>query len=172
MLSMATVLCIEDDKMFAEIVCKALKRDGFEVIHATNGDEGVRKAMEDAPDAILLDIGLPKKDGFEVLEILKSSDETRSIPVVMLSRLSSKEDVNQCFELGCEEYLIKTQHSPEDVVEHVRKILKLTPGFTVPEALIVIAVILALAGLLWWQLGHPKPVPFPDQGSVILEVEN
>ncbi|MCR4256584.1 MAG: response regulator [Candidatus Uhrbacteria bacterium] len=168
---MATILCIEDDKMFAEIVCKALMRDGFEVIHATNGEEGVRKATEDAPDAILLDIGLPKKDGFEVLEILKSSDETKSIPVVMLSRLSSKEDVNQCFELGCEEYLIKTQHSPEDVVEHVRKILKLAPGFTVPEALAVVAVILILAGLVWWQLGNPKPSMSPESGNVTLEEE-
>lgn len=166
---MATVLCIEDDKVFADIVCKALMRDGFDVIHATNGEEGLRKAKDQAPDVILLDIGLPKKDGFEVLEALKATDETRDIPVLMLSRLSSKEDVDQCFELGCEEYLIKTQHSPEDVVGHIRRVLKLSPGFTLPEALIVLFVIFVLAGLAWWQFGHPKPSMPPEPGNVILE---
>ncbi|MEK7473822.1 MAG: response regulator [Patescibacteria group bacterium] len=166
---MATILCIEDDKIFADIVCKALMRGGFEVIHTTDGEDGLRKAKEQAPDAILLDIGLPKKDGFEVLEILKASDETKSIPVVMLSRLSSREDVDQCFALGCEEYLIKTEHSPEDIVLHMRRVLKQMPGFTIPEALIVVFVILALAGLTWWQLGHPRLAPFSEQGSVILD---
>ncbi len=168
---MATILCIEDDKVFADIVCKALMRDGFEVIHATNGEDGLRKAKEQAPDVILLDIGLPKKDGFEVLETLKASDETKAIPVVMLSRLSSREDVDQCFALGCEEYLIKTEHSPEDIVSHMRRVLKLAPGFTIPEALIVVFVILALAGLAWWQFSHPQPSTPTEPGNVILEPE-
>ncbi len=168
---MPTILCIEDDKVFADIVCKTLTRAGFDVIHATNGEDGLRKAREEMPDAILLDIGLPRKDGFEVLESLKAADQVKDIPVVMLSRLSSKEDVDQCFALGCAEYLIKTQHSPEDVVNHLRRILNLAPGFTLAEGLAVGLVILAMAGLLWWQWSHPKPAPMPEPGSVILEQE-
>lgn len=168
---MPTILCIEDDKIFADIVCKTLMREGFDVIHATNGEDGLRKAREGMPDAILLDIGLPKKDGFEVLEALKAETGTKTIPVVMLSRLSSKEDVDQCFALGCDEYLIKTQHTPEDVAAHLRRILKFAPGFTLIEGLIVGLVILAMAGLLWWQWSHPKPPPIPEPGNVILEQE-
>lgn len=169
MSGMPLILCVEDDKTFADIVCRSLRREGFEVIHATNGEEGLRKATDETPDAIVLDIGLPKKDGFEVLAALKEDEATKQIPVVMLSRLSSKEDVRQCYDLGCEAYLIKTQHAPEDVADHLKKILKLAGGFTLAEALVVITVILAMLGLLWWQFSYPRPAPVPESGNVILE---
>ncbi len=114
-----TVLSIEDDLVFADILGKTLESAGFAVIKVGNGDDGLKRAKSDHPDAILSDIGLPRKDGFELLEELKALPETSSIPVFMLSRLSSREDVQRCFALGCTDYLIKTQHHPEDVVRRL-----------------------------------------------------
>jgi CheY-like chemotaxis protein len=165
---MPIILSIEDDDVFADIVRSALVREGFEVVRAIDGEEGLKKALEEKPDAILLDIGLPKIDGFKVLEKLQSDDQTSAIPVVMLSRLSSKEDVDQCFALGCREYLIKTQHSPDDIVHHLRKLVGLA-AFTLFEALIVVAAILLLGGLAWWQLAHPKPPVSLPAGNVELQ---
>lgn len=116
-----TVLHVEDDKLFADIIRRALEAQGFVVVHAVNGEEALRRAS--SADVILLDIGLPQKDGFDVLAELKANVDTSNIPVIMLSRLSSKDDVEQCQTLGCAEYLIKTQHSPEDIANHVRRIL-------------------------------------------------
>lgn len=165
---MSRILCVEDDKMFADILCRAFQRDGFEVIQAGNGEEGLRKAAEAAPDLIVLDIGLPKKDGFEVLEALKADPTLAHIPVMMLSRLSTKEDVEQCFALGCVEYLIKTHHTPEEVVLHVRRLLHMKPAFTLTEAIAVIGVILLAVGILVWQMSNPKPAQAPEPGNVPL----
>lgn len=163
------ILCVEDDKVFADILGRAFEQGGFEVVLATNGEEGLKKAGDESPDLIVLDIGLPKKDGFEVLETLKADPVLRSIPVMMLSRLSTKEDVEQCFSLGCAEYLIKTQHPPEEVVQHARRLLRMKPAFTLTEAFAVIGVVLIAAGILWWQLAHPKPATQPEPGNVPLE---
>lgn len=149
------VLHVEDDRMYADIIRKALEAQGFSVQHVSTGEEALRRAS--TADVILLDIGLPQKDGFDVLGELKAQAETSGIPVIMLSRLSSKEDVEQCRTLGCAEYLIKTQHSPEDIANHVRRILAGRPGFTKLEAIVVIAVLILLGGLVYWQLSHPKP---------------
>ena len=116
-----TVLSVEDDLVFADILAKTLERAGFSVIKSANGEDGLKRAKSDKPDAILSDIGLPHKDGFELLEELKASPETSSIPVFMLSRLSSREDVDRCFSLGCADYLIKTQHHPEDVARRLHR---------------------------------------------------
>jgi len=168
-MSERVVLHVEDDKMYADIIRKALEAQGFSVQHVSSGEEALRRAT--AADVILLDIGLPQKDGFDVLGELKAQAETKNTPVIMLSRLSSKEDVDQCRELGCTEYLIKTQHSPEDIANHVRRILAGRPGFTKLEALIVLAAIALLGGLLYWQLAHPKPPQTPANvpGEVQLE---
>lgn len=166
------ILCVEDDKMFADILSRAFEQDGFEVVVATNGEEGLRKAADESPDLIVLDIGLPKKDGFEVLQTLKADPVLNTIPVMMLSRLSTKEDVEQCFALGCAEYLIKTQHPPEEVVKHARRLLRMKPAFTLSEAMVVIGVILLAAGILLWQLSHPRLAPPPEPGNVLLEEAN
>ncbi len=122
------ILCVEDDKTFADILIRHLQQAGFEVTHAMNGEDGGKRARSEQPDAILLDIGLPQKDGFTLLEELKSDAETSKIPVFMLTRLSTREDLERCFRLGCTDYLIKTQQHPADVVRRLKKHFGLDKG--------------------------------------------
>lgn len=161
---MKRVLSIEDDAVFAGILAKTLESAGFEVIRSNNGEEGLKRAVYDKPDAILLDIGLPRKDGFELLEELKGTTETAAIPVFMLSRLSSREDVDRCFSLGCTDYLIKTQHHPEDVARRIHRYFGKQDGFARWEVLVALGIVLIGASVLWWQVAYPKtpaPVPMP-----------
>jgi DNA-binding response OmpR family regulator len=160
-----TILSIEDDAVFAGILAKTLEAGGFTVLKSSNGDDGLKRAKSEKPDAIVLDIGLPQKDGFELLEELKGTSETSHIPVFMLSRLSSREDIDKCFSLGCSDYLIKTQHHPEDVARRLNRHFGMEDGFARWEVLVALGVVLLAASLLWWQLGHPKvPAPAPTQG--------
>jgi DNA-binding response OmpR family regulator len=163
-----TVLSVEDDAVFADILAKNLESGGFSVIKSSNGEDGFKRAVSDKPDAILLDIGLPRKDGFELLEALKAAPETYAIPVFMLSRLSSREDVDKCFSLGCTDYMIKSQHHPEDVVRRLNRHFGLEDGFARWEVLVALGVVLLAASLLWWQLGHPKVAPEPQLPGVEL----
>ncbi|MCC7522814.1 response regulator [Candidatus Uhrbacteria bacterium] len=133
---MAKIFWMEDDAAYAAILKKALHSAGHEVVHASNGEDGLRRVTAEGADLILLDIGLPAKDGFEVLEALKSGESTKRIPVVMLSRLCSREDLDRCFGLGCDEYLIKTQHGSDDIVRHINRRLG-AAGFSIPEGLAV-----------------------------------
>jgi len=114
------VLMIEDDAFFAKILAQHLIAADFEVIHATNGEDGVQQAIDEQPDAIVLDVDLPKKDGFEALEELKAHPETRTIPVMMLTSLSAREDIARCFKHGACEYFIKAHHGPEEVVKKLQ----------------------------------------------------
>ena len=166
-----TILCVEDDQVFAGIVAKTLEAAGFSAVACGNGEEGLRRAKADRPDAILLDIGLPRKDGFELLEDLKKDPETWSIPVFMLSRLSSREDIDRCFTLGCEDYLIKAQQNPEDAARRLQKHFGVQSGFARWEVLVGLGILFVAASLLYWQLSHPKiPSPVPS-GGVQLEAE-
>lgn len=117
------ILMIEDDPLFADIHVKLLREHGFLVTQVTNGDDALRKFEVDPPDLVLLDIGLPRKDGFAVLEDVRQLETGKDVPVVMLTRLSAKEDIDRAFQLGASEYLIKTQHTPAEVVQHVEKLL-------------------------------------------------
>lgn len=124
LLSMPRIFWIEDDTTYAAILGRRLERAGFELQTANNGEDGLKRIMADPPDLVLLDIGLPGKDGFQVLEELKADLAMSRIPVVMLSRLSSREDVERCQRSGCAEYLIKTQHDPEELVRHLKRMLQ------------------------------------------------
>lgn len=111
------VLVIEDDAHYAHILQEKFEKKGFKVILAENGELGLKAAERKNPDIITLDVMLPIINGFDVLRTLKAQEQTKSIPVIMHTTLGQREDIQKAFDMGCEDYLIKTQSVPEDVVD-------------------------------------------------------
>jgi DNA-binding response OmpR family regulator len=119
-----TILIIEDDKFLRELIAQKLLKENYEISEAVDGEEGIKKIREEKPDLILLDLILPGIDGFEVLSRMKSSEEISSIPVIILSNLGQKEDVERGLNLGAKDYLIKAHFTPGEIIEKIKKILK------------------------------------------------
>lgn len=120
---MKKILFIEDESALQRAATQVLSEEGYEMLSALDGEIGIRLAREEKPDLILLDIVLPKKDGFEVLQELKSDEATKNIPVVILTNLEGSTDVERALELGATTYLVKTNYRLEEVVEKVKGLL-------------------------------------------------
>ncbi len=118
------VLLVEDDTFLANIYKTKFEMENFKITVAENGELGLNEAKKKKPDIILLDILLPKMDGFSVLEKLKADENLKDVPVIMLTNLGQKDDVEKGFELGAADYLIKAHFKPSETVEKVRKVLK------------------------------------------------
>ncbi|MFA4830690.1 MAG: response regulator [Patescibacteria group bacterium] len=116
------VLLIEDDIFLANIYKMKFEMEGFKVTVSDNGELGLADAKKKKPDIILLDILLPKMDGFTVLEKLKAAESTKIIPVILLTNLGQKDDVEKGLKLGAVDYLIKAHFKPSETVEKVRKV--------------------------------------------------
>ena len=101
------ILFIDDDAFLRKVYQTELTEKGFEVYLAADGDEGLQKVADAHPDLIILDLIMPKKNGFEVLTDLQRFEETRSIPVIVLSNLGQSEDQKRALDLGAVEYLVK-----------------------------------------------------------------
>ncbi|MDD5040215.1 MAG: response regulator [Patescibacteria group bacterium] len=114
------VLLVEDDLSLLKIYSNKLRVSGYAVSPATTGDEALRKAQTEKPDIVLLDLILPGKDGFKVLEELKASDITKSVPVIILSNLGQEADIERGNDLGAVDYLVKSDVSLAELVEKVR----------------------------------------------------
>jgi CheY-like chemotaxis protein len=118
------VLFIEDDPTVAQMYKLKLELDGYQVTMAKDGEEGLELASDVKPDIIFLDIRLPKMDGFAVLERLRGNEQTRHIPVVILSNYGERELVDRGLKLGALEYLIKSQTTPANLSRGVEGWLK------------------------------------------------
>lgn len=119
------ILIMEDDKFLSEMYSTKLKEAGFEIITADDGEEGLRLIKEKNPDLVLLDIVLPRMDGFEVLQNLKKDKNLKNILVVALTNLGQKEEVEKGIKLGADDYIIKAHFTPTEVVAKVKKMLDL-----------------------------------------------
>jgi len=117
------ILLVEDDSLLLSMYAAKFELEGFAVTVAENGEKGVRLALKELPDIILLDIILPKLDGFAVLKQIKINPRTAKIPVILLTNLSQKDQVEQGLDLGAVDYLIKAHFMPSEVVEKIKKIL-------------------------------------------------
>ncbi len=118
------ILLIEDEDMLRELITKRLTIGGYEIIQSTDGISGLKAAQEQRPDLVLLDIVLPGIDGFEVLEKIKNDASLSRMPVVMLSNLSQKNDIEKALKLGAVDYFIKINFTSEEVLEKIKNILK------------------------------------------------
>lgn len=121
---MAKILLIEDDLPLLRAYQITFSKLGYEIAHATDGEEGIAKAKSQKPDLILLDIYLPKKSGFEVLKELKGDPLYKHIPIICLSVLSQEEDIKKCQELGADDYMVKSEVSLKEIVKRVHQRLK------------------------------------------------
>jgi DNA-binding response OmpR family regulator len=119
------LLVIEDDSVLQAALKDFLIAENFEVSCALDGEEGVTAAISQKPDLILLDIILPKKDGYSVIKEVRANEATKRIPIVLLTNLGSLNDVEKALELGATTYLVKADYKLEEVVSKVKEILKL-----------------------------------------------
>jgi DNA-binding response OmpR family regulator len=119
------ILLVEDDTFLANIYKTKFEMEGFKISTADNGEKGFNEAKKKKPDIILLDILLPKMDGFAVLEALKKDDNVKDIPVILLTNLGQKDDVEKGLEMGAVDYMIKAHFKPSEVVSKVVEVLKL-----------------------------------------------
>lgn len=117
------VLLVEDDKMIIDMYTLKFTQEGYEVVQAENGKDGLDFAKKHNPDIILLDIILPQMDGFTVLKALKADAKTKNTPVVLLTNLGQDGDVKKGLELGAVDYLIKANFTPSQVVDKVKSVL-------------------------------------------------
>ncbi len=120
---MKKVLFIEDEAALQEAVGEFLRQKGYNVLKALDGEVGIRLPEIEKPDLILLDLVLPKKEGFEVLKALKANDETKDIPVIVLTNLEGVKDLERAMAAGATTYLIKTQYSLEEVFDKIKEII-------------------------------------------------
>ncbi|OWK26772.1 MAG: hypothetical protein US76_03570 [Parcubacteria group bacterium GW2011_GWA2_38_13b] len=119
-----TILFVEDEPTLQKVAGEILRQEGFIVKSATDGEEALRLIKTEKPDLVLLDLILPKKDGFEVLKEIKSDTQTKNIPVIILTNLESTQDVERALELGAMNYLVKANYELNDIVKRVKDVLK------------------------------------------------
>jgi CheY-like chemotaxis protein len=117
------ILVVEDDDFLLEMYSTKLELEGFKVLNAMNGVQGLKVAQREIPDLILLDLNLPEMSGFDVLEQLKRTDSTKNILVVVLTNYSQKDNIDRCLDLGADDYLIKAHFVPSEVISKIKKLL-------------------------------------------------
>ena len=118
------ILVIEDDRSLQNALVEIIDQEGFESDSALDGEEGLAKIKTFKPDLILLDIILPKKDGFEVLAEVKKDELLKNIPVLILTNLEEVDNVQKALDLGATNYMVKSDFSLKDVVEKIRASMK------------------------------------------------
>ena len=127
------ILIIEDDPATQRLVDYSLKQEGYQIISASNGLEGIRKALGESPDLIILDVMLPGMDGFEICYRLRSEPSTANLPILMFSAKAQEIDKDTGIKVGADDYLTKPS-APADIVNHVNKLLaKKKSGVTSQE---------------------------------------
>lgn len=114
------ILLVEDDEALAGVYQARLEIEGFSVMQVNNGEKALAAAREFKPDLILLDAMMPKISGFDVLDILRNTPDTKNIKVIMLTALSQPKDKERAENLGVDDYLVKSQVVIGDVVERVK----------------------------------------------------
>ena len=125
---MAKILLVEDDQSLREIYGIRLTAEGYEIVPAGDGEEALAVAVRERPDLIISDVMMPKISGFDMLDILRSTPETKDIKVIMMTALSSDDQRERGESLGADRFLVKSQVGIEDVVNAVHEVLDQNTG--------------------------------------------
>lgn len=120
---MTNILVIEDDKYLRDVLVEKLKKEGYAVREAVDGETGLAMTEEEKPDLVMLDIILPLMNGFDYLAVKGSRPAIEKIPVIILSNLGQQEDVERGRKLGAKDYVVKVHFTPNDLLAKVKKIL-------------------------------------------------
>lgn len=121
---MAKILFIEDDPLINKIYSTRLKADGHEVYTSENGEEGIKLAEEVLPDVVVLDVMMPRVDGFAVLEKLRANEKLKLKPILMYSNLNNEEEIKRAMQMGVTEFLIKANLSPTQMVNKIKQYIE------------------------------------------------
>lgn len=127
---MAKILLVEDDQSLREIYGIRLTAEGYEIVPAGDGEQALALAVKEKPDLIISDVMMPKISGFDMLDILRSTPETKDIKVIMMTALSSEDQRERGEALGADRFLVKSQVGIEDVVNAVHEVLDAKPENT------------------------------------------
>lgn len=119
-----SILLVEDDSFISGMYQTKLTGLGYQVELVEDGEVAADRLQQDPlPDLVLLDVVLPKKDGFEILEQMRGDDRTKKLPVILLTNLGQKPDVERGLKLGADDYIIKAHYTPSEVVEKIKQVL-------------------------------------------------
>lgn len=118
-----TIMWVEDDPFLSDVIAKKLGGEECAMLHASSGEQALVMLETAKPDLLLLDIVLPGMDGYEVLERIKQSEKTKNIPVIMLSNLGQRSDVEKAKQLGAIRFFIKAMSSLDEVIEEIKTVL-------------------------------------------------
>ncbi|OGZ27326.1 MAG: hypothetical protein A2365_00115 [Candidatus Nealsonbacteria bacterium RIFOXYB1_FULL_40_15] len=121
---MKKILVVEDDKFLRELISQKILKEGYDIAEAVDGEKGIEAVKKEKPDLVLLDLILPGIDGFEVLARIKADPEISNVPVIILSNLGQKDDIEKGLKMGASDYLIKAHFTPGEIIEKVRSVLK------------------------------------------------
>ncbi len=122
--SALTIAVIEDDTFLSTLAITQLEKDGYKVVKATDGAQGLQVVKETAPDLVLLDIIMPVMNGFEVLKQMKADSKLKSIPVIVFSNLGTEQEIEEGRQLGAEDFLVKAKFTLKEVLEKIEGILR------------------------------------------------
>lgn len=114
------ILLVEDDETLAAVYKQRLELEGFNVEHVNNGEDALQAAVRFSPELILLDVMMPKLNGFDVLDILRNTPSTQNIHIIMLTALSQPKDAERAKELGADDFMVKSQVVIGDVVARIK----------------------------------------------------
>lgn len=120
---MKKILFIEDEEALQKALGNALESKGYSALRALDGEAGLRAAKNEMPDLVLLDLVLPKKNGFEVLEELKKDASTKNIPVIVLTNLEGSAEVERALALGATTYLVKANYKLDELMSKIELVL-------------------------------------------------
>ena len=117
------ILIIEDDEHVSKVYEMKFLKEGYSTVLVANGEQAVEKVTSEKPNLIILDLMVPRKDGFAILEEIKKNPSTVSIPVLVLSNLGGKDDQKRALGLGANDYMVKVENSMQEVIERAKKFL-------------------------------------------------
>jgi len=116
---MKKILLIEDDEILLDILQRKLKQEGYDISLARDGEDGLSKMKEDKPDLVLLDIIMPKKNGFEVLYEMQNDSTLSGVPVIIISNSGQPVEIDRAKQMGARDYIVKTHFDPAEVLTKV-----------------------------------------------------